>query len=77
MSGGFLLGNRLDDLGRVSFRLDARRRDEQQRAMRASVEMTQLDAALLKPHTAPCSGCSAHLKRPAKLPRQSLNESQP
>jgi hypothetical protein len=35
------------------------------------------DAALLKPHTAPSSGCSAHLKLPAKLPHQSLNESQP
>src|SRR5882762_5597481 len=31
---------------------------------------------LLKPHTASGRRCSGHLKFPAKLPRQSLNESQ-
>jgi hypothetical protein len=32
---------------------------------------------LLKPHTAPGGGRSRHLKFPAKLPRQALNECQP
>jgi hypothetical protein len=31
----------------------------------------------LKPQTAPGGGCSSHLKLPAELPRESLNESQP
>jgi len=30
---------------------------------------------LLKPHAAPGGGCSGHLKLPAKLPRETLNES--
>ena len=31
----------------------------------------------LKPHTAARGGCSGHLKLPAELPRESLNEGQP
>jgi hypothetical protein len=31
----------------------------------------------LKPHTAPGRGRSRHLELPAKLPRETLNESQP
>jgi len=42
-----------------------------------SLHLGLTEAHLLKPHTAPGGGCSGHLKLPAKLPRESLNEPQP